>query len=100
MQGSQSNCFIYGLASGRFARPRPGLLPTASHQQPADREHEPAVIANYGVWQVETATPETVFAAAAQGRSDVLLTEDLNSGQTIEGVRIENPFETATQPET
>ena len=36
-----------------------------------------------------------IVAAAAQGRADVLLTEDLNSGQTIEGVRIENPFDVA-----
>ena len=73
-----------------------------------------SIIAGYGVWQVETATPHTVItaseieeryqlsfwdaliaAAAAQGRADVLLTEDLNTGQTIEGVRIEDPFDVA-----
>ena len=78
-----------------------------------------SMLADYSVWQVEIARPETVLAAseieeryqlsfwdalivaaAAQGRADVLLTEDLNSGQTIEGVRIENPFDAATQAET
>ena len=63
--------------------------------------------ANYGVWQVETATPEIIIAAseieeryqlsfwdalavaaASLGHAELLLTEDLNSGQTIEGVRI------------
>ena len=33
-----------------------------------------------------------VVVAARQSGADVLLTEDLNHGQVIEGVRIENPF--------
>ena len=33
-----------------------------------------------------------VVAAASNAKADKILTEDLNHGQTIEGVRIENPF--------
>ncbi len=33
-----------------------------------------------------------IVAAAIQARCSVLLTEDLQHGQTIDGVRIENPF--------
>lgn len=33
-----------------------------------------------------------VIAAAKRGGCDVLLSEDLNHGQVIEGVRIHNPF--------
>jgi predicted nucleic acid-binding protein len=33
-----------------------------------------------------------ILAAAARARCEVLLTEDLNHGQVIRGVRIENPF--------
>ena len=33
-----------------------------------------------------------VVVAARQSGADVLLSEDLNHGQVIEGVRIENPF--------
>jgi predicted nucleic acid-binding protein len=80
---------------------------------PIPRAVARSILANYSVWHLETAGPETVLAAseieeryqlsfgdalivaaAAQGGADVLLTEDLASGQTIEGVRILNPFET------
>ena len=33
-----------------------------------------------------------ILAAARKAGADRLLTEDLNSGQVIAGVRIENPF--------
>jgi predicted nucleic acid-binding protein len=33
-----------------------------------------------------------IVIAAARARASVLVTEDLNDGQIIEGVRIENPF--------
>lgn len=71
-----------------------------------------SALSNYSVWQVETADPDTVIAAseieerhrlsfwdamivaaAAQGGAEVLLTEDLNAGRTIEGIRISNPFD-------
>ena len=33
-----------------------------------------------------------IIVAAKRTGSDVVLTEDLNHGQLVEGVRIENPF--------
>jgi predicted nucleic acid-binding protein len=33
-----------------------------------------------------------IIVAAAKGGADVLATEDLNTGQVIEGVRVNNPF--------
>lgn len=33
-----------------------------------------------------------ILAAAARARCGALLSEDLNTGQVIEGVRVENPF--------
>lgn len=33
-----------------------------------------------------------IVEAAAAARCDVLLSEDLNAGQTIRGIRVENPF--------
>lgn len=65
----------------------------------------------YRAWQVEVNTVETVLlaseyqerhqlsfweamivASAVQGGAAVLLTEDLNPGQFIEGVEVRNPF--------
>jgi len=70
-----------------------------------------AVIEAYRAWQVEAPGPCTVLqaseiqernrlsfrdamilATAIEGNAEVLLSEDLNHGQSIEGVRIENPF--------
>ncbi len=33
-----------------------------------------------------------IVAAAARGRCATLLTEDLNEGQVLSGVRVRNPF--------
>jgi len=33
-----------------------------------------------------------IIAAAKQGGAKTILTEDLNHGQLIEGIRVENPF--------
>lgn len=33
-----------------------------------------------------------VVVAAFEAKADTILTEDLNPGQTIEGIRLENPF--------
>ena len=67
------------------------------------------------VWCVETTTAEIsaafriedeakigfwdalIVAAPIMAGADRILSEDLNAGQTISGVRIENPFE-LTQP--
>ncbi len=69
------------------------------------------IMNDYRSWQVVNNTPETILlaseiqerhllsfwdsliiAAAKQGGATTLLTEDLNHGQVIEGIRIENPF--------
>ena len=69
------------------------------------------IIDAYRAWQVEVNTVETVLlaseyqernqlsfwdtmivAAAVQGGATVLLTEDPNAGQLIEGVEVRNPF--------
>jgi predicted nucleic acid-binding protein len=66
---------------------------------------------NYSLWQTETIDSADVFraseieeemqisfwdalivASAAKGGASRLLSEDFQSGQTIAGVRIENPF--------
>jgi predicted nucleic acid-binding protein len=69
-----------------------------------------AVVDSYRVWCVDTASAEIsdafriedeagigfwdalIVAAARKAGAGRLLTEDLNSGQIISGVRIENPF--------
>jgi predicted nucleic acid-binding protein len=70
------------------------------------------ILSGYCAWQVEQARCDTVLrasevqerhrlsfwdglivAAAAQGGADVLLSEDLNAGQVIEGVRVVDPFD-------
>ena len=69
------------------------------------------IIVNYFSWQVETIEPDTILsaseieerhllsfwdsliiAAASQARVKKVLSEDLNPGQLIEGILIENPF--------
>ncbi len=70
------------------------------------------VLSAYAAWQVEIIRPADVLqasevqeryrlsfwdamivVAAAKGRADVLVTEDLNPGQIIEGVQVSNPFD-------
>ena len=69
------------------------------------------IIINYFSWKVEAIEPHTILSAseieekyvlsfwdsliiatASQSEAVKILTEDLNHGQTIEGVLIENPF--------
>jgi len=69
------------------------------------------IILNYFSWQVEAVEPQTILSAseieekyilsfwdsliiatASQSEAGKILTEDLNHGQIIEGVLIENPF--------
>jgi predicted nucleic acid-binding protein len=71
------------------------------------------VIGNYLAWHVEHNDPETIMlasaieeryllsfwdslivAAASSARVEKILTEDLQNGQIIEGILIENPFTT------
>ena len=70
------------------------------------------IIINYFSWKVEAIEPHTILSAseieekyvlsfwdsliiatASQSEAVKILTEDLNHGQTIEGVLIENPFQ-------
>lgn len=69
------------------------------------------ILENYMAWHVELNVPESILlaseieerhllsfwdslivAAACNAKADKILTEDLNHGQIIEGVLIENPF--------
>jgi len=89
---------------------------TVTHKIPSPLPQSVArtLISNYSVWQVEVATADTVIAAseieeryqlslwdsliiaaASHGGAEVLLTEDLNAGQTIDGVKILTPFDMA-----
>ena len=77
---------------------------------PLSKPSARAVVDSYVVWSVDTTPADIsaafriedeagigfwdalIVAAARKAGSDRLLTEDLNSGQVIAGVRIENPF--------
>jgi predicted nucleic acid-binding protein len=77
---------------------------------PLSKPSARAVVESYVVWSVETTPAEIsaafriedeagigfwdalIIAAARKAGADRLLSEDLNSGQIISGVRIENPF--------
>jgi len=69
------------------------------------------IVANYCAWHVEAVGPETILraseieeryrlsfwdalivAAAARCGAATILSEDMNAGQSIEGILIENPF--------
>lgn len=81
---------------------------------PLSKAQARAVIDAYAVWCVEMTPAEIdtafriedqarigfwdalIIAAAQKSGADRLLSEDLNAGQTIVGIRIENPF--AKQP--
>jgi len=78
---------------------------------PITRSNARGIIENYFCWHVELNRPETILsaseieerhtlsfwdsliiAAARSADAEKILTEDLDHGQIIEGVRIENPF--------
>lgn len=100
---------------------RTGLLSTQVLQEfyvnvvrkiasPLSRVSARAVIHSYGSWCIETALADVltafqvedesqigfwdalIIASAARGGAARLLSEDLNAGQTVLGVRLENPF--------
>lgn len=70
-----------------------------------------AVVNSYAVWCIETTTADIpvafriedearisfwdalIVAAALKAGAGRILSEDLNAGQVISGVRIENPFD-------
>ncbi len=45
-----------------------------------------AIVTGYSIWDA------LVIQAAIASRCELLLSEDLNHGQTVKGVRLENPF--------
>ena len=84
---------------------------TRKIQNPISASTARGIITNYFDWQVEVNGPETILvaseieerhrisfwdsliiAAAYQARVGKILTEDLNPGQIIEGLVIQNPF--------
>jgi len=79
---------------------------------PLSKSQARGIIESYLVWPVELNDAQTVLAAseieerhrlsfwdamivaaACKAKAEKILTEDLNHGQKIEGIRIENPFE-------
>jgi predicted nucleic acid-binding protein len=77
---------------------------------PLPREFARRAVQHYSQWCIATGSPEIVRAFSIEDRTQVsfwdaliiaaaekagaahILTEDLNHGQLIEGIRIENPF--------
>lgn len=77
---------------------------------PLSKKSARSIVSNYLVWCVDTSATEIsaalaiedearigfwdalIIAAAVKAGADRILSEDLNSGQSISGVRIENPF--------
>ena len=77
---------------------------------PISKESARLVVSTYSIWCIDTTPTEIsnafriedesrigfwdalIVASAIKGGATRLLSEDLNAGQTISGVRIENPF--------
>ncbi|MFO8165965.1 MAG: hypothetical protein R6T98_15710, partial [Desulfatiglandales bacterium] len=78
---------------------------------PLSKAHARGILKNYLQWHVERNLPEMVLsasdieerymlsfwdalivAAASNAKAEKILTEDLNHGQIIESILIENPF--------
>jgi len=85
---------------------------TRKISNPLPKSQARGIIESYLVWPVELTDGHTVLAAseieerhrlsfwdalivaaACQAKAERILTEDLNHGQIIEGILIENPFE-------
>jgi predicted nucleic acid-binding protein len=78
--------------------------------KPISRDAARLVVGSYAIWCIETTTAEIsaafriedqsqigfwdalIVASALKGGANRVLSEDLNAGQTIAGIRIENPF--------
>ena len=84
---------------------------TRKINKPLSQAHARGIIENYLSWHIEVNELDTVLqaseieerhllsfwdaliiAAASRAKVDKILTEDLNHGQKIEGILIENPF--------
>jgi predicted nucleic acid-binding protein len=77
---------------------------------PISKRSARLVVSSYAIWCVDTTHAEIstafrveddyrigfwdalIVAAALKGGANRILSEDLNAGQTIAGIRIENPF--------
>jgi predicted nucleic acid-binding protein len=83
---------------------------TRKIQRPISKESARLVVSSYVIWCVDTTHAEVstafriedeyrigfwdalIVASALKSRANRILSEDLNAGQTIAGIRIENPF--------
>lgn len=83
--------------------------------RPISKESARLIVSSYAIWCIETTTAEIsaafriedqsqigfwdalIVASALKAGADRILSEDLNAGQMIAGIRIENPF--AKSPE-
>jgi predicted nucleic acid-binding protein len=88
---------------------------TRKIRAPLPKEPARLVVSSYSMWCVETTPAELsvafriedesrigfwdalIVAAAAKSGAERLLSEDLNPGQKIAGLRIENPFAAAPE---
>jgi predicted nucleic acid-binding protein len=80
---------------------------------PISKDSARLVVSNYVIWCVDTTHAEIstafriedehrigfwdalIIASALKSGANRILSEDLNAGQTMAGIRIENPFATA-----
>ncbi|MBI2218341.1 MAG: PIN domain-containing protein [Candidatus Rokubacteria bacterium] len=113
---------VAGRRLGELWDARSGVLSTQVLQEfyvtvtrkiatPVEPAHARELVRTYAVWDLELLGPDAivraseigerhgisfwdalVVAAAIRGRARKILSEDLNPGQTIEGVLVENPF--------
>jgi predicted nucleic acid-binding protein len=83
---------------------------TRKIRRPISKESARLVVSSYVIWCVDTTHAEIstafriedeyrigfwdalIVASALKSRTNRILSEDLNAGQTIAGIRIENPF--------
>lgn len=86
--------------------------------RPLTKHRARAIIDNYGAWCTETGVSEIfaafriedetkigfwdalIIASAAKGGAERILSEDLNAGQRVAGVLVENPFSIHTSKTT
>jgi predicted nucleic acid-binding protein len=83
---------------------------TRKIKSPLPKKSARAVVSNYEIWCVDTSCADLnlalriedearlsfwdalIVAAAAKAGAESILSEDLNAGQAIAGIRIKNPF--------
>lgn len=83
---------------------------TRKIRSPLSKKSARAIVSNYEIWCVDATCSDLeaafriedeahlsfwdalIVAAAAKAGAALILSEDLNSGQTISGIRIKNPF--------